>query len=275
MIHSFHDPRKLDGSIIKRAIRDFGSTALTTIGAFRTMSFVFGDLFPTAIVVPSAIGVGLWRSRYRNSVTIDIPATDSSVELSFGDVFEDGSVIIIPVNEFFDGELGDHVSELSIHGQFIKKILLGDSERFYHLTEAALTDVDATTLHRNSRRCKQYPIGTVARVIVHERTYLLVALSRTDLTSLKASATIDELWSCLAGIWKAIRIYSGGTVSQLPLIGSGLSGVGLPPKNLIEVILTSFLFYSKKQKIADRVTLVLPRNLWGKIDLLSIKRNWS
>ena len=224
----------------------------------------------------SAIVVGLWRVRvrYRTHVTIPIPSTDSSVEISFGDVFDD-SMVVIPVNEFFDGELGDHVSGLSLHGQFIKRILHGDSECFYRLTDAALEDLEAIAIHRNSGRCKKYPIGTVARVTVDDKTYLLAALSRTDLTTLKASATVDELWSCLAGIWSAVRNYSGGKLARVPLVGSGLSGVGLPPRNLIEIILTSFLFHSKKDKVADKVALVLPRNLWGKVDLLSIQKSWS
>lgn len=272
---SLHDLRKLDGSIVRRTLRDFGTSALTTIGVFRTIAFVFGDVSPPVLIVTSAVAVGLWRSRYRSAVTIGIPSTDSSVEISFGDIFEDSKVVVIPVNEFFDGELGDHVSDLSLHGQFIKRILHGDSDCFYRLTDAALEDEEAIAIDRTSGRRKQYQIGTVARLAVDDKTYLLAALSRTDLTTLKASATVDELWSCLSGIWEAVRAYSGGKIARMPLVGSGLSGVGLPPRNLIEIVLTSFLFHSKKQKVADKVALVLPLSLWGRVDLLSIQKSWS
>ena len=72
-----------------------------------------------------------------------------------------------------------------------------------------------------------------------------------------------------------MRNLSNGTNVKVPLIGSGLSGVGLPPKNLVEVIVTSLLYYTKKQKIADKITLVLPRKLKGEIDLITVKRSWT
>ena len=77
------------------------------------------------------------------------------------------------------------------------------------------------------------------------------------------------------GFGKGVRIYSNGNCVRIPLLGSGLSGIGLPPKNLIEIILTSFLYFTKKQKIADKVTLVLSSKLKGEIELVTIKRNWT
>ena len=114
----------------------------------------------------------------------------------------------------------------------------------------------------------------MACVDVNDTRYLLAALSRTDLDSLKASATVHELWDCLSGIWQGVRNFSNGNSVKVPLLGSGLSGVGLPPRNLIEIVVTSFVFYTKKQKIADKVTLVLPSRLKGEVDLKTIKRIW-
>ena len=49
----------------------------------------------------------------------------------------------------------------------------------------------------------------------------------------------------------------------------------MPPKFLIDTIAMSFLYYTKKQKIADKVILVLPFKLKGKIDLVATKRSWN
>ena len=62
---------------------------------------------------------------------------------------------------------------------------------------------------------------------------------------------------------------------RIPLIGSGLSGTGLPPGNLVEIVVTSFLCHTKERKVADRVTLVLPPRLARSLDLNSIKRSWT
>ena len=106
-----------------------------------------------------------------------------------GTFFEGPGVIVIPVNEYFDGELGDHVSETSLHGRLIKDVLAGQSKIFVDLASQALEGVtpEESGVERSSGSRDRYAIGTVARVDLNDQRYLLAALSRTDLSSLKAS----------------------------------------------------------------------------------------
>jgi hypothetical protein len=53
----------------------------------------------------------------------------------------------------------------------------------------------------------------------------------------------------------------------MPLIGGGLSGVGLPARNLLQILITSFSYYTKKEKIAGQLTVVLSKSLAKEIDL--------
>ena len=78
-----------------------------------------------------------------------------------------------------------------------------------------------------------------------------------------------------SGSLEGVREYSNGRPVRIPLIGSGLSGTGLPPGNLVETIVTSYLYCTKERKVADKVTLVLPRRLATSLDLNSIKRSWT
>lgn len=270
-------------SVIRRSFQDFFVFGFAAYGILSTIIGSFGLFFPgkkpeglywySALIIAS-IASGLWRGRPKSKIELKVPASDSSIEIKFGDVFKDDGNVVIPVNEYFDGLLGDHVSERSLHGIFIRDVLGGQSGAFNDLVDHALNSVAAQTVRRESGREKKYPIGTVACVDINDTRYLLAALSRTDLDSLKASATVHELWDCLSGIWQGVRNFSNGNSVKVPLLGSGLSGVGLPPKNLIEIVVTSFIFYTKKQKIADKVTLVLPSRLKGEVDLKTIKRSW-
>ena len=223
----------------------------------------------------SAVG-GLWRAWPTRRIDLPIPASDSSLEVRFGDVFEGAGVIVIPVNEYFDGEIGDYVSPNSLHGQFIQNVLKGQSKTFVDLTSQALANVvpAQADVERQGGRCDRYAIGTVARVDIIDQCYLLAALSHTDLESLKAHASVDDLWKCLAGVWNGIRQHSGGRPVRVPLIGSGLSGVGLPPASLVGILVTSLLDHTKKRKVADKVTLVLPPRLVGKFDLSSLRGSY-
>ena len=270
--------------MFKRIVQDFFVFGFAAYGLLWTCIVSYGFFFPKskpegaiwyAAIILVSIVIGFWRCWPTKQIKLPIPASDSTIEIRFGDFFEGVGIVVIPVNEYYDGLLGDHVSENSLHGTFIKDVLGGQSRTFIDLTSEALKSIEAEEVRRESGREKKYPIGTVACVDINEKRFLLAALSRTDLQTLKASATVHELWDCLAGIWQGVRNYSNGDCVKIPLLGSGLSGVGLPPKNLIEIILTSFLYFTKKQKIADKVTLVLSSKLKGEIDLVTIKRSWT
>ena len=268
----------------KRVFRDFFVFGFAAYGALWTAAEPLGAVLENrkpdgfywygAMILASIVS-GLWKCRPRDHVEFPIPGSDSRIEIEFGDIFEDGSVVVIPVNEYFDGLLGDHVSENSLHGQFIKNVLGGQDSTFYDLTSKDLESASSEEVHRKNGRSTKYPIGTVARADVNGKRFLLAALSRTDVVSLKASATLHDLCDCLAGIWQGVRNFSNGNRIKIPLLGSGLSGVGLPPKNLIEIIVTSFRYFTKEQKIADKVTLVLSNELKREVDLISIKRSWT
>ena len=270
--------------INRRIVKDFLIYGLATYGVLWGIIEPLGSFFEnskpegigwySAMVLISVVA-GLWRCWPRSRIVLKIPASDSSLEVTFGDIFEGEGVVVIPVNEYFDGSLGDHVAETSLHGLFIKNILGGQSSSFFDLTSKALVSSDSEHVRRESGRDKKYSIGTVACIDVNDKRFLLTALSRTDINTLKASATVHELWDCLVGTWRGARNYSNGYCIKIPLIGSGLSGVGLPSRNLIEIILTSFLYCTKQQKIADNVTLVLHSRLKSEIDLEAIRRSWQ
>ncbi len=229
-----------------------------------------------AFLALSACG-GLWRSWPKKRVEFPIPLSDSRFEIGRGDLFDSRAVAVVPVNEYFDGEIGDHVSENSVHGQFILRVLGGQAKSFFDLTGEALegTKPAETGVNRRSGQCTRYEIGTVARLDVRSRRYLLAVLTHTDLDSLAASATVEDLWTCLEGVWKAIREHSNGRPAVMPLLGSGLSKIGLPATRLIEIILISFVYHTKMGKIADKVTLLLPPHLLREVDLKTIKRSWT
>ena len=269
-----------------RRIQDFLIGGSATYGALwmalESISAFFGSLKPGGLVGYSVLLAvatvgGILRARTKKQIEFQIPASDSSFEIRFGNICDGKAVVVVPVNDYFDGELGDHVSEHSLHGKFIRDVLGGQSKTFVDLTSKSLVDVapEEADVKRSSGRCDRYGIGTVARVDVNRRRYLLVALSHTDPLSLKGHASVHDLWTCLAGVWKGIREYSNGKPVTIPLIGSGLSGVGLPPQHLIEIVITSFLCHTKERKVADGVTLMLPRRLAGHVDLKSIERRWA
>lgn len=223
------------------------------------------------VLIVLSVAVGAWRAWPVRRVEIRSPNSDSSIAIEFGDIFSKDGCIAIQVNEFFDSLLGEHVSPHSLHGLFIHNVLGGQSASFDALVTSALAGVPFETVTRPNGNVKRYQIGTTASVDVNSKRYLLFAFAKTDIATLKASATIHEFWNALSGLWETVRIRSNGNSVFVPLLGTGLSGVGLPERQLLELLILSFVFHTKKNKITKQVTVVLHPSLRRTIDLKSIK----
>jgi len=193
------------------------------------------------------------------------------IEIGFGDLFAGDGVRIIAVNDLISSTLGDHVSPSSLHGQLIQREFHGDSESFVAAVAAGLPDNSGDPVEGPTGTTRRYPIGTTATVNVGENRYVLVVLSATDTTSLKVNADLKELTLALAAAWKAARDVSGGRAVLVPLLGSGLSAVGLSQQQLATVLLASLLEATGQQQIAPLVQVVLPVSLYGEVDLRALE----
>ena len=201
--------------------------------------------------------------------------TDTTVTVSFGDLFTSSAYKVIPVNEFFDSKLGEPVSPKSIHGIFVSRCFGGHGESLNALVDQSLIDTPFEAVQRAEGRERRYPIGTTAVVPVNEDRYFLVALSKTDPGTFKGSADIPELWSALVGLWNQVRISAAGHTIAVPLMGGGLSGIGLPGTQLLQFMILSIINETKKRKIADNIHILLSEDRFDEIDLEVIANNWA
>lgn len=241
-------------------------TLVESIGAFFAQIKPDGIAQYAFLVIPSIV-FGTWRAWPVSRIEVSVPNSDSVLCIEFGDVLTKQGCIAIQVNEYFDSILGDHVSPNSLHGRFIRDVLRSQSADFDAHVSRALSTVSYENVQRERGNTKRYKIGTTASVDLGPNRYLLFAFTKTDINTLKASASVHELWDALSGLWASVRVRSNGDPVYMPLIGGGLSGVGLPARNLLQILMTSFSYYTKKEKITNRLTVVLHKDLKREIDL--------
>jgi hypothetical protein len=273
-------PHRTSVTLRTNQIKTFAVYALAAYGLAWTVVESIGAFFPDVkpegwkqygALILLSLAYGLKQARPKRSVELVVPYSDSTVRIEFGDLWTKDGCIAIQVNEFFDSQLGNHVSTNSLHGQFIRDRLRGQPAEFDRLVSLALTGEPFEPVPRTSGNTRRYQIGTTASVDVGPSRYLLFAFSKTDINTLKASATVHELWDALAGLWRAATIYSNGDPVSMPLVGGGLSGVGLPARSLLAILLISFAYHTKKQKITSKLTIVLPKDLATEVDLRELR----
>ena len=232
-------------------------------------------LWKFAIIGVISILFGVVYSRQKRNITIKTNSFDTKIKVCFGDIFGEDGLIAISVNEFFDSIVDDkHVSSNSLHGILIRKYFGGQPEGFDSCVDKALAQEQYQDIQRNSGRTRKYQIGTTALVTANDKAFLCVALAKTDIESLKANANVSQLWDAMVGLLQKARIVSNGRDLSIPLLGGGLSGVGLLPVQIILMIIMAAYEESKKQKICDTIKIVLPENRFEDIDLSIIESNW-
>lgn len=174
-------------------------------------------------------------------VVIPVRQSNVSIEVAFGDIFECDGMTAIPVSEYFDSEFGLPVSPNSLHGIFIDKCFGGHPQAFDAQVTTQLAGVTPTQVTKIKGKTARYPIGTTAVLEASGKYYLAFALTHADPQTCKASADVPLMFEALSGLWKHARTHMNGNSLNLPLVGSGPSGVGLPA---IDLVISGCLFYT-------------------------------
>ena len=215
-----------------------------------------------SLFIISGLIYAAFANRYLNEINIPIKHTNSEINIQFGDIFKTDGVRVTAVNEFFDSELGVPVSEKSLHGMLISKCFGGHSETFDKIVSEQLKEISSDYMEERKHGKKyKYPIGSSVEFIADGNRYLCFALTHTDINTSKAYADVSVLWKALNGLWNKARVVLSGDSLSIPLIGNGLSGIGLPPKDLLMLLILSIITESKKQVIGNCINIILHKEL--------------
>ena len=235
------------------------------------------DLRGTAsLIAVAAIGIIYTVAMIRrpSKIEIAIRHTNTRIEIKFGDLIKEDGFRVIAVNEFFDSEIGLPVSAKSLHGNFLSKCFGEHSQAFDQIIDEELKDSPGKNITRPQGKTRKYPIGTTATVPVNNDHYLCFALTKTEIDTCKACADVPTLWQALIGLWQKARISVGGSVLVLPLVGSGLSGISIPTRELLDLVVLSVITESKRRQITTCIRIILTPDRYNEVDLKELKKHW-
>jgi hypothetical protein len=212
-------------------------------------------------------------------VTFLLPPTDTRITLKYGDIFSEDANLLLGVNEFFDGELGQPVQPNSVHGQFIIRNYNSNAASFRSDVDAALaaTGATSTATARLIKPDRSYPIGTTARVSNGSHQVFLMAMAKTDLTTSKASSDPALLWTALQGGLRSVHDYGGGNPIAMPLFGNGQAGINLKPQHLLRLLALALVDFGRNSntQLPKRVIVVLHERCFEELDIREIARDWK
>lgn len=208
-------------------------------------------------------------------IEIKVSNSNTIIEVVFGDLFQQDGIRAIAVNDFFDSKLGRPVSDTSLHGIFLKKCFGGHPEPFDKEVNEQLKSIESIECEKVEGKTKSFPIGSSVLIPVNNDRYLAFAFAKTDPKTCKAYSNVTMLWDSLYQLWQRARVESGGYPLNLPLVGSGLSGLGLPTHDLLNLIILSAITETKAKPVTQRIRIILSKDRFEDIDLRDVKQHWE
>ncbi len=228
----------------------------------------------TFVIIISVV-YSLIRNRKLSNIVIKVATTNTKIDILFGDLFIQQGLRGIGVTEYFESEIGDPVSEKSLHGVLLKKCFETktefDEQLMQHLDGIPAQDVNDKTVGK----AKSYPIGTTAPIQVNGDKYIVFAFSKADPKTCKAYSDVAKMWDGMHGLWQRARNEAGGNPLNIPLIGSGLSGIGLPARELLNLIILSVITETQKKQITQTIRIILHWDQFDEVELQEVKKYWE
>ena len=138
-----------------------------------------------------------------------------------------------------------------------------------------LKGTERSEVQKVEGKTQSFPIGSSALIMVDKDRYLAFAFAKTDPETCKAYSDVTMMWVALNKFWQRARIESSGDAVNLPLVGSGLSGLGLPTRDLLNLIILSAITETKAKQVTNRIRIVLHRDRFEDLDLRDVKQHWN
>lgn len=229
-----------------------------------------------------SICVGIYRVIPTNEISINY--NNSKIKIVFGDLFQYEGFKAIPVSRFF---FETEVVISSLQHIVIDKFYKNSEgvrglENYKEKLSNALQDQQFEIVRREilGQDEKYYKLGTTACINLNENNeFLLFAITKTEMRGHipEINCNSTKMWIALDKFWNEARKHSRGKSINIPLIGSGITGINLSPIRILELNLLSILnsITEKGQITANEIRIILHNNYFDQIDLSLIEKTWK
>ncbi|MGJ8597147.1 macro domain-containing protein [Sulfitobacter sp.] len=201
---------------------------------------------------------------------------DTKIFVEFSDLLVRKGWKAIAVNDFFDSNVDeDLVSSRSLHGIIINKFWHDNREDWQKQIRSSLKSEQGTREGRSKGNNLRFPVGSTGFAVTGDNKFLFVALGKTDSSNNVTTASAETLICAVRGMLTKARAVCSYEPLSIPLMGSGLSRIGIKRSVLVDLIIAAVLEETRQGKVTGQITIVLPAHEEGDINLQNYARNWN
>jgi hypothetical protein len=233
------------------------------------------------IMLSVSIVIGLVRIARPYEITLRVQ--NSTIVITFGDLFTQPGIRVIPVSQFM---YEMDVVPSSLQAIIIRKFIEGDegiqgATAYKNALDAGLRDKQPQEIVRfyGTGAEKFYELGTSAILKHAGETYLYFAATKTELMGQipEDNCSLAKLTIALESMLDEARVQSRGQDINLPLIGSGMAGINLAPMRILELNVLAVLssLVDKGNITTGIIRIVLHKKCFEQIDLNQFRQSWK
>ena len=206
-------------------------------------------------------------------IECEYSSPETKVKIKKGDIFkQDEDHLVIGICNTFDTKIPEIIEKKSLLGQAIDRLYGSDYERLDADLDGALKSKTPIEPLTKPGKTVRYEIGTVAVIKNQARKLYLSAYSEMDMSN-SASSQIEGLTKSLFDLWTEVVATGNCQPISITPWGGGPSRISsiLPAQDSIRLIILSFMFASRKKKVSDQLTIVVPPAVFKKLDRLELQ----
>jgi transcriptional regulator with XRE-family HTH domain len=209
--------------------------------------------------------------------TLELSNPDIMINIIGGNLFDQDTHLAVGFSDTFDTSIEDDriIHSSSVQGQMLQRCFGSDQRQLDEALSVALATVTpVTTESRQDKpygKLTRYPLGTT--VVLGEPRRLIFGLAYGRMgNDLVVRAPLEGLWYCYSQLWEAVYRYGQRMTLSIPLMGAGLARIdALDRRNLLRLMLLSFVAYSRLQLVCSELRIVIHPNEVRRIDLASLR----
>jgi hypothetical protein len=233
------------------------------------------------IMLSISIVIGLVRIERPDEIVLRVQ--NSTIVISFGDLFTQKGIRVIPVSQYM---YEMDVVPSSLQAIVIRKFIDGGegvqgAVAYKNALDSGLHDKFAQEIVRFSEigAEKYYQLGTSAILNHAGEIYLFFAATKTELKGhIPAdNCSLVKLLTALECMLDEARVQTRGQDINMPLIGSGMAGINLSPMRILELNLLAVLssLVDKGNITTGNIRIILHKKYFEQIDLNHFHQSWK
>lgn len=190
-------------------------------------------------------------------ISYKLPNKDYVIEVRIGDVLDGQNDVVVSTNTTFDTSMANGlIATDSVQGQVATRFFGSNTQEIDEQLAQELQGIAAEPRENAPGKNLEYPVGTVARVRSHGRTFYFLAMARLNDEG-TASTSLRDVEDALSGLWNYITARGELRNISIPLVGTGRGRTGFPRKKMVERIAQSFADGSKDRVFSNRLSIVV------------------